>query len=98
MAARRPLFAAVQRRPIPSGVLFPVRRVYCIGRNYAAHAREMGGNPDREPPFFFMKPADALQPVAEDGIAAHPYPPGTRSYHFEAEMVVALGQGRNGHR
>lgn len=76
--------------------LFPVRRVYCVGRNYAAHAREMGGDPTREPPFFFMKPADALQPVAEGETARHPYPPGTANYHFEAEMVVALrGGGRD---
>jgi fumarylpyruvate hydrolase len=76
-----------------SDLLFPVRRVFCIGRNYAAHAREMGGDPDREPPFFFMKPADALQPVPADGKADHPYPPQTKSYHFEAEMVVGLRQG-----
>jgi fumarylpyruvate hydrolase len=76
-----------------TGLLFPVRRVYCIGRNYAAHAREMGGDPERDPPFFFMKPADALQPVPEGEEAGHPYPPGTRNYHFEAEMVVALGAG-----
>jgi fumarylpyruvate hydrolase len=74
-------------------LLFPVRRVFCIGRNYAAHAREMGGDPDREPPFFFMKPADALQPVPGEGTADHPYPPRTGNYHFEAEMVVALGGG-----
>lgn len=73
--------------------LFPVRRVYCVGRNYAAHAREMGGDPTREPPFFFMKPADALQPVAEGAIVDHPYPPKTGNYHFEIEMVVALAKG-----
>lgn len=72
--------------------LFPVRRVYCVGRNYAAHAREMGANPDREPPFFFMKPADALQIVGAEP-AQHPYPPHTENYHFEIEMVVALGRG-----
>lgn len=72
--------------------LFPVRRVYCVGRNYAAHAREMGANPDREPPFFFMKPADALQIVGSEP-APHPYPPRTENYHFEIEMVVALGKG-----
>lgn len=71
---------------------FPVRRVYCVGRNYAAHAREMGANPDREPPFFFMKPADALQIVGAEP-AQHPYPPHTENYHFEIEMVVALGRG-----
>jgi fumarylpyruvate hydrolase len=76
-----------------SGDLFPVRRVYCVGRNYAAHAREMGHDPTREPPFFFMKPADALQPVPEGETAEHPYPPKTGNYHFEAEMVVALASG-----
>ena len=54
--------------------LFPVRRVYCVGRNYAAHAREMGGDPTREPPFFFMKPADALEPVPAGKTSDHPYP------------------------
>lgn len=72
--------------------LFPVRRVYCVGRNYAAHAREMGADPDREPPFFFMKPADALQIVGAEP-APHPYPPRTENYHFEVEMVAALGRG-----
>jgi fumarylpyruvate hydrolase len=68
---------------------FPVRRVFCVGRNYAAHAREMGQDPDREPPFFFMKPADAV--VAAQGIVA--YPPATRDLHHEVEMVVALQAG-----
>ncbi len=68
---------------------FPVRRIFCVGRNYAAHAREMGGDPDREPPFFFTKPRDA---VVEDG-AAVPYPPLTRELHHEAELVVAIGHG-----
>lgn len=76
-----------------SGDLFPVRRVYCVGRNYAAHAREMGGDPTREPPFFFMKPADALQPVMAGETADHAYPPKTGNYHFEIEMVVALAKG-----
>jgi fumarylpyruvate hydrolase len=76
-----------------TGDLFPVRRVYCVGRNYAAHAREMGGDPTREPPFFFMKPADALQAVAEGATVDHPYPPKTQNYHFEIEMVVALARG-----
>lgn len=72
-----------------SEALFPVRRVYCVGRNYAAHAREMGHDPDREPPFFFMKPADAL---VIDG-ADMPYPVATADLHHEIEMIVALGQG-----
>src|SRR4051812_31211863 len=73
--------------------LFPVRRVYCVGRNYAAHAREMDHDPNREPPFFFMKPADALLPVPAGETSELPYPPKTANYHFEVEMVVALGQG-----
>ncbi|GJD77795.1 fumarylacetoacetate hydrolase family protein [Methylobacterium gregans] len=72
--------------------LFPVRRVYCVGRNYAAHAREMGANPDREPPFFFMKPADALLNVGPEPTEL-PYPPRTENYHFEIELVVGLGKG-----
>jgi fumarylpyruvate hydrolase len=73
--------------------LFPVRRIYCIGRNYAAHAREMGGNPDREPPFFFMKPGDAVQAVPSGKLAKHAYPPGTEDYHHELELVAALHKG-----
>lgn len=68
---------------------FPVRRIYCVGRNYADHAREMGADPVREPPFFFMKPADAVLP---DG-AEVPYPPGTENLHHEVELVAALGAG-----
>jgi fumarylpyruvate hydrolase len=67
----------------------PVRRVFCVGRNYAAHAREMGHDPDREPPFFFTKPADALVP----GGGTIPYPPATADLHHEVELVVALGKG-----
>ncbi len=66
---------------------FPIRRIYCVGRNYAAHAREMGAD-DREPPFFFAKPADAV--VAGGGDV--PYPPVTRSLHHEVELVVAIGR------
>lgn len=72
---------------------FAVRRVYCVGRNYAAHAREMGADPEREPPFFFMKPADALLPVPDGAVTDLPYPPRTANYHFEIEMVVALASG-----
>ncbi len=75
-----------------SGDLFPVRRVYCVGRNYAAHAREMGADPDREPPFFFMKPADALQ-IVGSAPTPHPYPSKTSNYHFEVELVAALAEG-----
>ncbi len=81
--------------PVPSlavageGRRFPVRRVFCVGRNYAAHAREMGRDPDREPPFFFMKPADAVLDADE----TVPYPPDTADLQYEGEFVVALGAG-----
>lgn len=78
---------------VGSDDLFPIRRVYCVGRNYGAHTREMGGDPDREEPFFFLKPADALQVVAGDTVADHAYPPRTENYHFEVELVAALGVG-----
>ena len=68
---------------------FPVGRIYCVGRNYAEHAREMGHDPDREPPFFFMKPADA---IVSNG-ATIPYPQITKDLHHEIEMVVAIGKG-----
>lgn len=68
--------------------VFPVARVFCIGRNYAEHAREMGHDPDREPPFFFMKPANAVTTTGE-----FPYPPGTSDVHHEMEMIVALAKG-----
>jgi fumarylpyruvate hydrolase len=77
-----------------SAALFPVRRIYCVGRNYAAHAREMGFDPDREPPFFFCKPNDAesVVPVLAGTSAALPYPPRTDNYHYEIELVVAIGK------
>jgi len=68
---------------------FPVRRIYCVGRNYAAHAKEMGKDPEREPPFFFQKPADAL--IDDGGVV--PYPPQTKNLHHEIEWVVAIGRG-----
>jgi fumarylpyruvate hydrolase len=68
---------------------FPIRRVFCVGRNYGAHAREMGSDPNREPPFFFTKPADAVVPAG----GAVPYPPATQDLHHEVELVVALGAG-----
>ncbi|MBP0481180.1 fumarylacetoacetate hydrolase family protein [Sagittula salina] len=74
---------------VNSEARFPVRRIFCVGRNYAAHAREMGKDPDREPPFFFTKPADAIM---ENG-ATVPYPPQTENLHYEAELVVAIGRG-----
>ena len=76
-----------------SSDLFPVRRIYCIGRNYAAHAREMGSDPTREPPFFFQKPTDAIQFIAPDMAVDHPYPTLTKNYHYEVELVAALNQG-----
>ena len=78
-----------------SADLFPVRRVYCVGRNYAAHAREMGFDPDREPPFFFCKPNDdaSIVPVPAGETVAIPYPSLSSNYHFEAELVVLIGQG-----
>jgi fumarylpyruvate hydrolase len=75
--------------PVAGGGHFPVRRIFCVGRNYAAHAREMGADPDREPPFFFMKPADAVL----TGGRPMPYPPQTESLHFELELVAAIGTG-----
>jgi fumarylpyruvate hydrolase len=71
-----------------TAALFPVRRILCVGRNYAAHRREMGGD-DREPPFFFAKPADAVAPPG----APVPYPSQTANLHHEIELVAALGQG-----
>ena len=75
--------------PVVGGKLFPVRRVFCVGRNYAAHAREMGNDPNREPPFFFTKPADALVTNGADA----PYPTATSNLHHEMELVVAIGRG-----
>jgi fumarylpyruvate hydrolase len=78
--------------PVAGGAAcFPVRRVYCVGRNYAAHAREMGFDPAREPPFFFCKPDNAIVPVAEGGEVTVQYPGRTTEYHHEIELVVAIG-------
>ena len=71
---------------------FPVRRILCVGRNYAAHAREMG-NDERDPPFFFTKPADAVVDAGEGDDARIPYPPMTENLHHEIELVVAIGTG-----
>jgi fumarylpyruvate hydrolase len=71
---------------------FPVRRIFCVGRNYAEHAREMGHDPDREPPFFFTKPADAVVDASVSGGATLPFPPATANLHHEAELVVAIGR------
>ena len=72
-----------------SDARFPIHRIYCVGRNYAEHAREMGHDPNREPPFFFMKPADAI--ITDNG--DFPYPSQTKDVHHEMELVVALGKG-----
>ena len=73
--------------------VFAVRRIYCIGRNYAAHAIERGSDPTREPPFFFQKPTDAVQNVPPGATVDHPYPPLTKNYHYEVELVAALKSG-----
>jgi fumarylpyruvate hydrolase len=91
----RYLFEPEPRPTLPvvgSERLFPVRRIYCVGRNYAAHAREMGGDPAREPPFFFSKPPNAIQPCGGDMT----YPQATRDLQHEVELVVALAQGGSG--
>lgn len=75
-----------------SDARFAVRRVYCVGRNYAAHAREMGFDPERDPPFFFCKPADAVVPVPAGSTVEIAYPAQTKDYHHEIELVVAIGR------
>jgi fumarylpyruvate hydrolase len=86
---------AIDPPPVPAipvagtDTLFPVRRIWCVGRNYAEHAREMGHDPNREPPFFFAKPADA---IVLSG-ATLPFPPATEDLHHEIELVVAIGKG-----
>lgn len=72
--------------------LFPVHRIYCVGRNYVEHAKEMGAT-GREAPFFFMKPADAVLPVPHGATGEMPYPPMTNDLHHEIELVVAIGKG-----
>ena len=75
-----------------SDVFFPVRRVYCVGRNYAAHAREMGFDPDREPPFFFCKPDNAIVVAPPGQTVVIAYPPQSSDYQHEIELVVAIGK------
>jgi fumarylpyruvate hydrolase len=77
-----------------SDTMFPVHRIYCVGRNYVEHAKEMGAT-GREAPFFFMKPADAVLPVPHGAIGEMPYPPMTSDLHHEIELVVAIGKGGN---
>jgi fumarylpyruvate hydrolase len=78
--------------PVAGGGLFPVHRIYCVGRNYAEHAQEMGFS-GREPPFFFLKPADAVLPVADGATGEMAYPPLTANLHHEIELVVAIATG-----
>jgi fumarylpyruvate hydrolase len=78
--------------PVEGGGRFPVRRIYCVGLNYADHIREFGRDPERSPPVFFMKPADA---VVGNG-AAIPYPARTANFHYEIELVVAIGRAGSG--
>ena len=70
---------------------FPVRHIYCVGRNYAEHAKEMGGDANKEPPFFFTKPADAVVPIVEPAVGTIAYPLATSNFHHEIELVVAIG-------
>jgi fumarylpyruvate hydrolase len=87
----RHAFDLPERPAVPieeSSATFPVRRIFCIGRNYAAHAREMGKDPDREPPFFFAKFPDTAVPLG----GSIPYPTETANYHYEAELVIAIGK------
>jgi len=72
--------------------LFPVRHIYCVGRNYAEHAKEMGGDATKEPPFFFCKPADAVSPVVAPATGTMRYPLATKNLHHEIELVVAIGK------
>lgn len=83
--------APVTAVPVAGGGLFPVRRVFCVGRNYADHALEMGGDPTREPPFFFSKPADAVTLAAKI-----PTDTISKKFEYEAELVVAIGKGGSG--
>lgn len=90
---RQTAFELPDRAGVPvtsSNLAFPVNRVFCVGRNYAAHAVEMGADPDREPPFFFSKPADAIIAGSQCTLA---YPPRTKDLHFEVELVVGLKSG-----
>ncbi|MGE4063312.1 MAG: fumarylacetoacetate hydrolase family protein [Rhodospirillaceae bacterium] len=94
-ALNKHLFTVPQMTvPVVGGsAVFPVRRVYCIGRNYAAHAREMGSDPSREPPFFFQKPADAVVVVQPGATGTIAYPTLTKNFHYEIELVAFLKSG-----
>ena len=78
---------------VGSDQYFPVGRVYCVGRNYAAHSREMGDDPDRDPPFFFAKDASCVLPVEFSNQTDLPYPMATQQFEYEVELVVAIGKG-----
>jgi len=79
--------------PVAGGAKqFPVRHIYCVGRNYAEHAKEMGGDATKEPPFFFTKAADAIVPVVPPAVGRVAYPMATHNLHYELEMVVAIGK------
>jgi fumarylpyruvate hydrolase len=93
MAFAFPPQAPISLPIVGSDDRFAVRRIYCVGRNYAAHAREMGFDPDREPPFFFCKPADAAVPIAYGTTLELAYPTQTQNYHYEAELVAVIGKG-----
>ena len=90
----RPSFPAWDFPTYPgagSAERFPVRHIYCVGRNYAEHAKEMGGDATKEPPFFFTKPADAIVPVVPPAVGRVAYPLATKNLHHEIELVVAIG-------
>ena len=91
MSLRHPRPPRSPRCRCDGGGEFPVHRIYCVGRNYAEHAQEMG-HTGREPPFFFMKPADAVVPVAEGQTGRMHYPSLTKNLHHEIELVVAIGR------
>jgi len=75
-----------------TGQQFPVRHIYCVGRNYAEHAKEMGGDATKEPPFFFTKAADSVVPIVAPAVGRIAYPMATRNFHHELELVVAIGK------
>ena len=78
---------------VENNQLFPVGRVYCVGRNYAEHSKEMGDDPERDPPFFFAKDASCVVPVAFSAVTSIAYPMATSQFEYEVELVVAIGEG-----
>src|SRR3569623_1115849 len=96
VAAMKFVFPPPKTPAIPvvgSDLMFPVHQIYCVGSNYAEHTREMGGDPDREPPFFLSKPPDAATPSVFGSNTCIPYPLSTQDLHHEVELVVAIGTG-----